>query len=396
MAVNIIAQECKGCTKCVNSCPFEAITMENKKAVIGQACNNCGACVDQCPFGAIKQTEEEKNGVDISQYHGVWVFAEQRNGELMKVAIELLGEGRKLADAVGTELSAVLCGHNVSEIAAELISHGADKVYLADDPKLASYTTDAYTKVIYQAIMAYKPEIVILGATHIGRDLGPCLAVKCGTGLTADCTKLDIDPEDKKLMQTRPAFGGNLMATIVCPNHRPQMSTVRPGVMEKAAYDSSRQGSIINLKVNVAKADLRTKVLEFVKGIGEVASISDAEIIVSGGRGLGGPEGFNLLRELAKKLGGTIGSSRAAVDSGWIDHSFQVGQTGTTVKPKLYIACGISGAIQHLAGMQNSDYIVAINKNENAPIFEVADYGIVGDLYKVIPAIIEALDNKAQ
>ena len=396
MAVNIIAEECKGCTKCVNSCPFEAITMENKKAVIGPACNNCGACVDQCPFGATKQTEDEKKGVDISEYHGVWVFAEQRNGELMKVAIELLGEGRKLADEIGTELSAVLCGHNVSDLAGELIAYGADKVYLADDPRLASYTTDAYTKVIYQAIMAYKPEIVILGATHIGRDLGPCLAVKCGTGLTADCTKLEIDPTDKKLMQTRPAFGGNLMATIVCPNHRPQMSTVRPGVMEKAAYDKSRQGSVINLKVNISKSDLRTKVLEFVRGIGEVASISDADIIVSGGRGLGGPEGFNLLRELAAKLGGTIGASRAAVDSGWIDHSFQVGQTGTTVKPKLYVACGISGAIQHLAGMQNSDYIVAINKNESAPIFEVADYGIVGDLYKVIPAIIEALDSRAQ
>lgn len=394
MAVIIHKDLCKGCTKCVKVCPFEAITMQDKKAVIGLSCTSCGACLDACPFGAIEKTEEpEKETIDITEYHGVWVFAEQRGGALMDVALELLGEGRRLADEIGTELSAVLLGHNVEGLTDTLIAAGADKVYLADQADLASYTTDAYTKVIYTAIRNYKPEIVLLGATHIGRDLGPCLAVRCGTGLTADCTKLEIDPEDKKLMQTRPAFGGNLMATIVCPNHRPQMSTVRPGVMAKLAPDASRQGEVVRLDVDFEDGDLRTKVLEIVRTAKETVKLTDAEVIVSGGRGLGTPEGFELLEQLAKKLGGIVGASRAAVDAGWIDHSRQVGQTGTTVKPKIYIACGISGAIQHLAGMQNSECIIAINKNETAPIFEVADYGIVGDLYKVIPAMMEALDQ---
>lgn len=391
MAVQIIKEKCKGCSICVKNCPFEAITMNNKLAEIGTACTGCGVCVEKCPFKAIKKVEEEKKGVDISQYHGVWVFAEQREGKLMNVALELLGEGRKLAQDIGTELCAVLCGDNVANLTEELIGYGADKVYLAQATELKNYTTDAYTKVIYDAIESYKPEIVLLGATHIGRDLGPCLAVKCGTGLTADCTKLEIDPEDKKIKQTRPAFGGNLMATIVCPNHRPQMSTVRPGVMQKAEFDSTRTGQVIPLQVELKAEDLRIKVLDIVKNLGETVSLTDAEYIVAGGMGLGSKEGFELLQKLADKLGGTIASSRACVDAGWIDHSYQVGQTGTTVKPKIYFACGISGAIQHIAGMQNSDYIVAINKNESAPIFEIADYGIVGDLYQVIPAIIDAL-----
>lgn len=391
MAVNVIKDKCKGCTKCMKSCPFEAITMENKLAVIGAACTGCGACIENCPFGAIEKTKEEKKGVDIHAYSGVWVFAEQREGKLMPVVLELLGEGKKLAQEVGCELCAVLCGDGVDSLAEELFAYGADKVYLADDKELASYRTDAYTKVIYEAIEEYKPEIVLLGATHIGRDLGPCLAVRCGTGLTADCTKLEIDPEDKKIKQTRPAFGGNLMATIVCPNHRPQMSTVRPGVMQKAEKDASKKGEIVRLAVKFEEGDIRTKVLEIVKTAGEMVSLTDAEVIVAGGMGLGNADGFKLLGQLADRLGGTIASSRAAVDAGWIDHSYQVGQTGTTVKPKLYFACGISGAIQHLAGMQNSDYIIAINKNESAPIFEVADYGIVGDLYQVIPAILEEL-----
>lgn len=391
MAVQIIKEKCKGCSICVKNCPFEAITMNNKLAEIGTACTGCGVCVEKCPFKAIEKVEEEKKGVDISQYHGVWVFAEQREGKLMNVALELLGEGRKLAQDIGTELCAVLCGDNVANLTEELIGYGADKVYLAQATELKNYTTDAYTKVIYDAIESYKPEIVLLGATHIGRDLGPCLAVKCGTGLTADCTKLEIDPEDKKIKQTRPAFGGNLMATIVCPNHRPQMSTVRPGVMQKAEFDSTRTGQVIPLQVELKAEDLRIKVLDIVKNLGETVSLTDAEYIVAGGMGLGSKEGFELLQKLADKLGGTIASSRACVDAGWIDHSYQVGQTGTTVKPKIYFACGISGAIQHIAGMQNSDYIVAINKNESAPIFEIADYGIVGDLYQVIPAIIDAL-----
>lgn len=392
MAVKMINEKCKGCSVCVKHCPFTAITMENKKAVINSSCTGCNACVETCPFGAIEKVEDDGEIKDLSLYKGVWVFAEQRDGKIMPVVYELLGEGKRLAREIGTELCAILCGSCIKEKANELFTYGADKVYLADDEELKTYRTDAYTKVIFDAIKTYKPEIVLLGATHIGRDLGPCLAVKAGTGLTADCTKLEIDPEDMKLKQTRPAFGGNLMATIICPNHRPQMSTVRPGVMEKARYDKNHKGEIIQLNVSFAIDEIRTKVLEIVKSVGEIASLTDAEIIVSGGRGLGKPEGFDLLKQFAAKLGGSIGSSRACVDAGWIDHSFQVGQTGTTVKPKIYFACGISGAIQHLAGMQDSRIIIAINKNENAPIFNVADYGIVGDLYKVIPAIMDALD----
>ena len=393
MAVKIINEKCKGCTKCVKECPFDAITMQEKLAVIGAQCTNCSKCIDACPFDAIENIEEEKKGaVDVTLYHDVWVFAEQREGALMGVSIELMGEGKKLADEIGCKLCAVLAGDNVDGLVDELFEYGADKVYYANAPELATYTTDGYNKAIYEAIIKYKPEIVLLGATHIGRDLGPCLAVQCGTGLTADCTKLDIDPEDKKLMQTRPAFGGNLMATIVCPLHRPQMSTVRPGVMSKPERVAGAKGEVINLEVSFKEGDIRQKVLEVVKALKEQVSLVDANIIVSGGAGLGNAEGFAVIKQLADKLGGVVGASRAAVDSGWIDHSHQVGQTGTTVKPTIYFACGISGAIQHLAGMQNSDYIVAINKNEGASIFEVADFGIVGDLYKVIPEIIAALD----
>lgn len=392
MAIIVKKEACKGCRLCIKSCPFSAITLDDqKKAVIGMACTECGTCVEKCPFHAIEKTTAEKEKADISAYHGVWVFAEQRGGKLMPVVIELLGEGRKLAQQIGTELCAVLLGENVADLARECIGYGADKVYVADAPELKDYTTDAYTKVIYEAIQQYKPEIVLCGATHIGRDLGPCLSVKCETGLTADCTKLEIDPVDHKIMQTRPAFGGNLMATIVCPEHRPQMSTVRPGVMEKASFDPDRTGEIVTLKPVFADGDLRVKVLEIVKNLENAVSLTDAKVIVAGGMGLGSKEGFDLLAKLADRLGGVVAASRACVDAGWAPHSWQVGQTGTTVKPAIYIACGISGAIQHVAGMKDSGYIVAINKNPSAAIFELADYGIVGDLYDVIPAILDAL-----
>ncbi len=394
MVVVINKEVCRGCTRCVKSCPFEAISMQEKKAVIGAACTGCGACVASCPFGAIERVEQTGPRAELDQYHGVWVFAEQRGGKLMDVALELLGEGRRLADQIGTSLGALLLGHDVEGLAGQLISYGADRVYLFDDPALASYTTDAYTEVIHGAIEKEKPEILLLGATHIGRDLGPCLAVRCGTGLTADCTRLEIDPDDKRLLQTRPAFGGNLMATIQCPNHRPQMSTVRPGVMEKCAPDAARQGQVLHMPVDLPADICRTRVLETVRSLREMVKLTDAEVIVSGGRGLGSADGFALVEKLARRLGGVVGASRAAVDAGWIDHVHQVGQTGTTVKPKLYIACGISGAVQHLAGMQDSGYIVAINKNPLAPIFEVADCGLVGDVYQIIPAILEALDGE--
>ena len=324
----------------------------------------------------------EKEVKDLSMYKDVWVFAEQRQGALMPVVLELLGEGKKLAQTLGCHLCAILCGDDLEEAVTQLFEHGADKVYYAQSSELNQYTTDGYTKIIGEAIEAYKPEIVMLGATHIGRDLGPCLAVNCNTGLTADCTQLSIDEANRRILQTRPAFGGNLMATIICPEHRPQMSTVRPGVMDKPQREIGRRGELIQVPVSFKEGDIRTRVLEVVKTVKDKVSLTDAEIIVSGGMGLGNAEGFELLKKLADKL-----------DAGWIDHSYQVGQTGTTVKPKIYFACGISGAIQHVAGMQNAELIVAINNNETAPIFDIADIGICGDLYKVIPAILEELEK---
>ncbi|EQK41386.1 electron transfer flavoprotein subunit alpha/FixB family protein [Paraclostridium bifermentans] len=338
-------------------------------------------------------TNINENIKDFSSYKNVWVFAEQRDGAITPVVIELLGEGRKLADEIGVNLCAILLGKNVDSMAKELVAYGADTVYTADDELLEKFTTDAYTKVITDAINEFKPEIVLYGATHIGRDLAPRIASRVSTGLTADCTKLEIDPDDKKLKQTRPAFGGNIMATIICPNTRPQMSTVRPGVMEKAEKNDSRDGKIVPMSFNLSKDDIRVEVIKTVKTKKDLVSLTDANIIVSGGLGMGSPEGFEMLKQLADKLGGVVGASRAAVDAGWIDHSHQVGQTGTTVKPNLYIACGISGAIQHLAGMQNSDFIIAINKNETAPILDIADYGIVGDVKDIVPLLTEKLDS---
>ncbi len=332
--------------------------------------------------------------MDLTQYKNVWVYAEQRQGVIAPVVKELLGEGRKLADEIGTQLCAILLGKDVAGLTGELIRCGADKVYVAEHPLLENFTTDGHTKVIADAIEEYKPEILLYGATHIGRDLAPRVAARVNTGLTADCTKLEIDPEDKKIMQTRPAFGGNLMATIVCPSHRPQMSTVRPGVMQKLEPDDSRTGEVISVNVKLEDSDVRTRILEIVKSVREVVSLTDADVIVAGGRGLGSADGFEVIQKLADAMGGVVGASRAAVDAGWIDHSHQIGQTGTTVKPKIYVACGISGAIQHLAGMQSSDTIIAINKNPGAPIFEVADYGLTGDLFEIVPMITEAYENE--
>lgn len=390
MAVKINAEKCKGCTLCVKQCPFTAIDMVDKKAVINDKCTACGACVEACKFGAITK-EEESAGKDLSAYKDVWVFAEQRGGAITPVVFELLGKGRDLASDIGdVNLCAILLGKNLGDMTKQLFEAGADIVYTAEHDLLENYTADGYTKVISDAIHEFKPEIVLYGATHIGRDLAPRIAARVNTGLTADCTKLDIDEETKGILQTRPAFGGNLMATIKCPNHRPQMSTVRPGVMDKAQVQPGRSGKTIPVTLNLQESDIRTKILEIVKTAKDMVSLTDAEIIVSGGAGLGDASGFELIQKFADKIGGVVGASRAAVDAGWIDHSHQVGQTGTTVKPKIYIACGISGAIQHLAGMQTSDIIIAINKSPIAPIFEVADYGIVGDLYQVVPELMEA------
>lgn len=393
MAVIVLKDKCIACEVCVSACPFDAIEMVDNKAHITDKCTACGVCVEECPVDAIKKEEEKKKDINIDEYRGVWVFAEQREGNLMNVSIELLGEGRKIADKLNTELTAILLGNNVNKLADRLVKYGADKVIYAESPLLEVYTTDGYTKTICNLIEERKPEIMLIGATNIGRDLGPRISARIHTGLTADCTRLDVDLENRRLLQTRPAFGGNLMATIICPDHRPQMATVRPGVMEKAKYDQGRSGEIEIINPDLRDEDIMAKVIEFVKEKKAQVKLEDASIIVSGGRGLGTPEGFKLIEELAEKLGGVVGASRATVDAGWIDQSYQVGQTGKTVRPNLYIACGISGAIQHLAGMQESKCIIAINKDKDAPIFEIADYGIVGDVYEVIPEIIKGLEN---
>ncbi|NLD20467.1 MAG: 4Fe-4S binding protein [Clostridiales bacterium] len=425
MAINIIKEKCIGCGLCFKSCPQDAFEFAaydgnklGKVAKINAKCTFCNQCLTACKFGAIEEKKVEVQA-DLSDYKHVWVFAEQRDGKLMNVALELIGEGYRLAKEISedTEVCAVLIGskEDVAPLAAECFAYGAEKVYQITDPLLQHYTTDAYTKVLKGAIDEYKPEIVLYGATHVGRDFAPRIAARCNTGLTADCTRLDVkvssyidyaqknttldtstlDPNDKStgIKQTRPAFGGNLMATIICPRTRPQMSTVRPGVMQKREPVAGAKGEIIDFKPELTADDIHITIKDIVKSAKEMVSLTDAEIICSGGRGLGDASGFELIKKFADKVGGVVGSSRAAVDAGWIDHSHQVGQTGTTVKPNIYFACGISGAIQHLAGMQTSDIIVAINKDADAPIFEVADYGIVGDLYKVIPEIIAEWDN---
>lgn len=325
--------------------------------------------------------------MNIAEYNGVWVFAEQREGQLQKVSLELLGEGRKIADKLGVKLTALLLGHNIENLAETLAKHGADEVLVADDKKLEHYTTEAYTKVICDLASERKPGILFIGATFIGRDLGPRVAARLETGLTADCTSLDVEVADGALLATRPAFGGNLMATIACPDHRPQMATVRPGVFDRVETDGSNC-KIEKVEINLKDSDIRTKVLETVKSVKDIVDISEAKTIVAGGRGMGSKENFALIEELAKVLGGAVAGSRAAVEKGWIDNAYQVGQTGKTVKPSIYIACGISGAIQHVAGMQDSDMIIAINKDESAPIMQIADYAIVGDVKKVLPELI--------
>ncbi|MBE6048143.1 MAG: electron transfer flavoprotein subunit alpha/FixB family protein [Clostridium sp.] len=325
--------------------------------------------------------------MNIADYKGVWVFAEQREGQLQKVSLELLGEGKKIAEKLGVKLTALLLGNNIEGLADTLTKHGADEVLVANDPKLEHYTTEAYAKVICDLAQERKPSILFIGATFIGRDLGPRVSARLSTGLTADCTSLDVDVETGDLLATRPAFGGNLMATIACPEHRPQMATVRPGVFTKVET-ANTDAKVEKVEVKLADSDIRTKVLETIKSKKDIIDISEANVIVAGGRGVGSKENFELLKELADVLGGTVAGSRAAVEKGWLDPAYQVGQTGKTVKPSIYIACGISGAIQHVAGMQDSDMIIAINKDNSAPIMKVADYGIVGDVKKVLPELI--------
>lgn len=338
--------------------------------------------------------------MDIKDYKNVYVFAEQRGGTIQSVAYELLGKARDLADALGEKVVAMLLGHNVKDQAQSLIEMGADEVLVADCPELKDYLTEQYSQVVYQMITAGCPSIVLYGATTIGRDLAPRIASRLKTGLTADCTKLEIgiveETGEKQFRSTRPAFGGNLMATILCPNTRPQMSTVRPGVMQKRVREAGRKGTITMFAPKFDTSKFKVKVIETKMNCKCADDIADAKILVSGGRGVHDKEGFNKLQALADVLGGMVSSSRAMVDAGVMDHCFQVGQTGKTVRPNLYMACGISGAIQHLAGMEESDFIIAINKDKYAPIFSAADLGIVGDLHKIVPMLTERLKKEVE
>ncbi len=387
------SEKCIGCKFCLSACPFNAIEMIDKKAVINDKCTLCSACVSSCKFEAITQAAKKTTAsVNLSEYKGVWVFAEQSSGIASEVVFELLGAGRGLADTLSAKLSCVLIGNEVGSLATKLIKYGADKVYLVEDTYLSDFNDESYADLLVQLIELYKPEIVLFGATTYGRSLAPRAASRLNTGLTADCTALDADTEKNILRQTRPAFGGNLMATIICPDHRPQMATVRPKVMKSLQPDSSRKGEIIKPEVKIP-SDLRTRVINKVNNLCETVNLNEADIIISGGRGMGDVKNFKLLEELASVLGGTVGASRAAVDSGWADYSRQVGQTGKTVCPKVYFACGISGATQHLAGMSSSDTIIAINKNPDAPIFQYAHYGLVGDVMEIVPALINEFKN---
>lgn len=393
MGIILDPEKCTGCQKCVLACPFGVIEVVEKMAQINyDECTVCGACANACEYDAVTIERGAGKGTEnIEDYQGIMVFAEQRNGEIFGCTYELLGEGRKLADKLGQDLNAVLSGDQVENLSKDLFAYGADKVYLIEDENLSNYQTGPYTTAVAAVISKYKPAIVLYGATTIGRDLAPRVAARIQTGLTADCTSLDIEEDTDLLLQTRPAFGGNIMATIKCPRHRPQMATVRPKVMKKATPDPNRQGELIKLPVDINPKSIKTKIIEILKASRPDNNIEEADILVAGGWGMESKDNFQILKELAQVLGGSVAASRAAVDAEWQPHANQVGQTGKTVRPKLYIACGISGSVQHLVGMQSSEVIIAINKDPEAPIFHVADYGIVGDLFQIVPELTRQL-----
>ena len=420
---SLIPNKCISCgARCQSSCPVEAIEMNEKgEPIIDQGkCIGCQKCVKICPAEALEMfftpeeleilkqlaaekgaagAEEEEDSEEaklkkfLAQYKGVWVFVEQTDCTPAKVSWELLGVGAQLASALNVELCAVVLGHNVEKLCQEAFSYGASKAYLIDDPLLHHYRTATYLEGFCSLVEKYKPEVVLMGATGLGRDLAGAVATRLGTGLTADCTGLGID-EKRQLLQTRPAFGGNIMATIVCEGSRPQMATVRPRVMKAIDPDPARVAEIVRIELLPGDLDSRVELQGFRVLDEGVADIAEAEIIVSGGRGMKNPENFSLLEEIADLLGGSVGASRAAVDSGWIPYPHQVGQTGKTVQPRKYIACGISGAVQHRVGMQSSDVILAINKDETAPIFQFCSSGFVGDLFEILPALAKEIRRR--
>jgi electron transfer flavoprotein alpha subunit len=390
MAVWVEKADCAGCESCVEACPLGAIHMSDGIAVIDDKCNSCGACVESCSTGAIK-SDAAAAKADTSQYEDVWVVAETRHRKVRPCTLELLGAGRGLATALDQRLCALLAGKNLKGIAGEMAEGGADIVYVLEDAGLEEGRTLAYTRAIADAIREKKPAVVLLSATPFGRELAPRISRRLGVGLTADCTELGVDAATKNLLQTRPAWGGNLMATIYSPDSRPQMSTVRPGVMKALPREPGRKADVVHVKVGLRPEDARLQVLELKKELRKKVDLTEAKIIVSGGNGVGSKEGFHLLEELAGLLGAEVGGTRIAVEEGWITQDRQVGQTGQSVCPDLYIACGISGAIQHRSGMAGAKTIVAINSDPNAPIFQIADIAINADMFKVLPELINCL-----
>ena len=393
-SIEVREDSCVGCSACVPACPYGEISIVDEMAVIGDGCSLCGACESSCAFGAIIVRQGDVEKADISDFQGIMVLAEQRDGTVDHSTLELLGESRRLAEACGQTVSTVLLTADPGDWPKKLIEHGADRVLVASAPELSHYRTEPFARIVKRIIEETRPAVVLAAATTTGRDLMPRIAKILNTGLTADCTGLVIDAETGNLMQTRPAFGGNIMATIVCADTRPQMSTVRPRVMKALDADASRQGEVIEFTPVPDELKSRTEVLEFLPLEEGEVDITESDIIVSGGRGLREPDNFALLHELADLLDGSVGASRAAVDAGWIPYPHQVGQTGKTVNPKTYIACGISGAVQHRVGMQSADRIIAVNKDESAPIFDFCHEGFVGDLFEVIPALVKELKRR--
>jgi len=387
-------EQCTGCGICVDSCPYGAIELENNKAIVLPNCNLCGICVENCPVEAIslERDKASKEKIDLSEYKGVWVIAEHYKKEVHKVAFQLLGKGRELSNLLNSKLTFVILGCNFDEKLGDFSEYGMDEIIYIKSPLLKHYYSDLYVKVITELIEEYKPEIILIGATPTGRDFAPRVAKRLHAGLTADCTGLDINPETKNLLQTRPTFGGNIMATIRSPYGRPQMATVRPGIF-KAPKKVKKEVPVKIIDYNFSEEDSVSKIIEVINTSKTPVNLEDAKIIVAGGRGVGSKENFKLVEDLANVLGAELGGSRITVELNWLDPDRQIGQTDVTVAPKLYIACGISGAIQHIVGMENSDIIVAINKDPDAPIFHFAHYGIVGNLHEVIPILIEELKS---
>jgi electron transfer flavoprotein alpha subunit len=390
VGIEIILDKCTGCGLCLKACPFAAIKIKNKKAEIEANCTLCGSCVEICKFDAILLERAKPSDKDLSEYKDVWIFVELHEQEIKKVSFELASKAREIADTLGERVGAVILGGKVKHLCDDIAAYGIDVIYTAENENLIQYNTSNYAGILTGLILKYKPNIVLFPATHLGRDLAPRVAAALEVGLTADCTGLSI--KDGLLLQTRPAFGGNIMADIISPSARPQMATIRPNVMKVQSPDSTRKAEIISIPVDIDPKAMRIIIKEIIKTTESgTKSLDEADIVISGGRGMDSAENFKILEDLAETINGVVGASRAAVDAGWRPRSDQVGQSGKTVSPKLYIACGISGKIQHQVGMKSSDTIIAINTDPEAPIFDIADCGIVGDLFEVVPILNDEL-----